>query len=173
MVNLVTALPNVSSTGVLSMQSIPPRFAPTLSTFLNARSRFEVQPFKDKMVLNPGRCYIGTSGQYMQFGIEAGMLVLNENKNSAEDSGQESVDYILSSAAELFQDRVMVVLLSGGSVGKMDGLRAVKSAGGRIIAPEPDSSILPDSFMGAIDEGLIAEVFDSADVRDVLTRFCG
>ena len=173
MVNLVTALPNVLSTGVLSMQSIPPRFAPTLSAFLNARSRFEVQPFNDKMVLNPGRCYIGTSGQHMQFGIEAGMLVLNEKQISEEDSEQESVDYVLSSAAELFQDRVMVVLLSGGNVGKMDGLRAVKSAGGKIIAPEPDSSILPDSFMGAIDEGLIAEVFDSADARDVLTRFCG
>ncbi len=173
MVNLVTALPNVLSTGVLSMQSIPPRFAPTLSAFLNARSRFEVQPFNDKMVLNPGRCYIGTSGQHMQFGIEAGMLVLNEKQISEEDSQQESVDYVLSSAAELFQDRVMVVLLSGGNVGKMDGLRAVKSAGGKIIAPEPDSSILPDSFMGAIDEGLIAEVFDSADARDVLTRFCG
>ena len=173
MVNLVTALPNVLSTGVLSMQSIPPRFAPTLSAFLNARSRFEVQPFNDKMVLNPGRCYIGTSGQHMQFGIEAGMLVLNEKQISEGDSQQESVDYVLSSAAELFQDRVMVVLLSGGNVGKMDGLRAVKSAGGKIIAPEPDSSILPDSFMGAIDEGLIAEVFDSADARDVLTRFCG
>ncbi|MGD9247450.1 MAG: response regulator, partial [Desulfobacteraceae bacterium] len=70
MVNLVTALPNISSTGALSMQSIPPRFAPTLSTFLNARSRFEVQPFKAKMVLNPGRCYIGTSGQHLQFGID-------------------------------------------------------------------------------------------------------
>jgi two-component system chemotaxis response regulator CheB len=173
MVNLLTALPNVSSTGVLSLQSIPPRFAPTLSTFLNARSRFEIQPFRDKVVLNPGRCYIGTSGQHMQFGIEAGMLVLNEKQNSKEDSEQESVDYVLSSAAELFQNRVMVVLLSGGNVGKMDGLRAVKAAGGKIIAPEPDSSILPDSFMGAIEEGLIAEVFDSADARNVLTRFCG
>ncbi len=172
MVNLVTALPDVSNTGVLSLQSIPPRCAPTLSTFLNARSRFEVQPFKDKMVLNPGRCYIGTSGKQMQFDIEEGLLVLNENTNGEEKSDKESMDQVLSSAAELFQERVAVVLLSGGNVGSMDGLRAVNSAGGKIFAPNPETSILPDSFVGAIEEGLITEVFESLDIQAIFTRFC-
>ena len=64
------------------------------------------------------------------------------------------------------------MLLSGGSLGSMDGLRAVQSAGGKIFAPEPDKCILPDSFMPAIDEGLITEVYNSADVSAILTRCC-
>jgi two-component system chemotaxis response regulator CheB len=172
MVNLVTALPDVAHTCVLSLQSIPPRFAPTLSTFLNARSRFEVRPFKEKMVLNPGRCFIGTSGKLMQFDIEKGLLVLNENTNGDAHDMQESMDHVLFSAAEIFQERVMVVLLSGGNVGNLDGLRAVRSAGGIIFAPKPETSILPDSYLGAIEEGLITEMFDSGEFQDILTRFC-
>jgi two-component system, chemotaxis family, protein-glutamate methylesterase/glutaminase len=172
MVNLVTALPNVSSTGVLSLQSIPPRFAPTLSNFLNSRSRFEVQPFKDKTVLNPGRCYIGTNGKSVQFCMENGLKVLQDKKDIEDSDTQKSMDGILSSAAEVFKDQVLVILLSGGDIGTMDGLRAVKSAGGKILAPQPEKSILPDSFVGAIDEELITELFDSAGVQDILARYC-
>jgi len=172
MVNMVTALPNASSTGVLSLQSIPPPFAPTLSTFLNARSRFEVQPLKEKTVLNSGRCYIGTSGQSLQFGIDEGRLVLQKLKSSGDPDEQMSVDRVLSSASELFQDRVVVLLLSGSNVGTMDGLRAIKSAGGRILAQDPKKCILPDSFLPADEEGLITETFDSTTMQEALGRYC-
>lgn len=172
MVNLITALPKVSSTGVLSLQSIPPRFAATLSTFLNARSRFDVQPLKDKTVLIPGRCYIGTNGKAIQFRMENGLQVLQDKQNIKDSDMQESMDGVLASAAGVFKDRVMVVLLSGSDIGTMDGLRAVKSAGGKILAPLPEKSILPDSFVRAIDGGLITELFDSADMQDILARYC-
>jgi two-component system chemotaxis response regulator CheB len=172
MVNLVTALPNVSSTGVLSLQSIPPRFAPTLSTYLNVRSRFEVKPFKDKAILNVGRCYIGTNGKPILFRMENGLKIMRNKQGLEDDAPQESVDGILSSAADIFKDRVLVILLSGGDIGTMDGLRAVKSAGGKILAPKPEKSILPESFMGTIDADLVTELFDTADLQDVLVRYC-
>ena len=173
MVNLVTSLPHVTNTCVLSLQSVPPPFAPTLSSFLNARSRFEVIPLKDKMMLKSGRCCIGTSGEHMWFGIEEGQLMLHSGKGDAENDSLGRVDRVLKNAAEIFQDRVVVMLLSGGSVETMDGLRAVRSAGGQIFAPESDKCILPDSFMPAIDEGLIDEVYNSDDISNILTRCCG
>jgi two-component system chemotaxis response regulator CheB len=172
MVNLVTALPYVASTCVLSLQSIPPRFAPTLSTFLNVRSRFEVKPLKDKTILNAGRCYIGTNGKTIHVRMEDGLKIMRHKKGLEDDTPLESVDSVLSSAADIFKDRVLVILLSGGDIGTMDGLRAVKSAGGRILAPIPEKSILPDSFMGAIDTDLVSKLFDSADLQDVLIRYC-
>lgn len=172
MVNLVTALPNVSSTGVLSLQSIPPRFAATLSTFLNVRSRFEVRPFMDKTILNPGRCYIGTNGIPIHFRMEDGLMMMRNKQALAETIPQDSMDGVLSSAADTYKDRVLVILLSGSDVGTMDGLRAVKSVGGKILAPKPEKSILPDSFMGAIDANLVTELFDSADLQNVLARYC-
>jgi two-component system, chemotaxis family, protein-glutamate methylesterase/glutaminase len=172
MVNLVTALPDVSHTGAISLQSVPPPFAPTLSSFLNVRSRFDVRPLQDKIILKSGCCCIGTSGESMWFDIEEGRLMLHSGKSDLEDPAQDRVDRILTNVAEIFQDRVVVMLLSGGSVGTMEGLRAVQATGGRIYAPEPDKCILPDSFIPAIDEGLITEIYKSDDVAEILTRCC-
>jgi two-component system, chemotaxis family, protein-glutamate methylesterase/glutaminase len=108
----------------------------------------------------------------MWFDIEEGRLMLRSGKNDLEGHAQNRVDRIMTNAAEIFKDRVIVMLLSGGSVGTMDGLRAVQAAGGRIYAPEPDKCILPDSFMPALDEGLITEIYRSDDVAEILTRCC-
>lgn len=172
MVNLITSLPEVADTGVLSLQSIPPRFAPTLSSFLNARSRFEVKPPSEEMVLNPGCCFVGTSGKNLDFGIEEGRLVLQESHDDQDHDDQEIIDQILSNAAALFQDRLVLVLLSGSNIGTMEGLKTVKSLGGTIIALDPQACMLPDSFIPAINEQLITELFHAQDIQEVLNRHC-
>lgn len=171
-VNLVTSLPDASGTGVISLQSVPPPFTPTLSSFLNARSRFDVKPLKDGAILKSGCCYIGNSTKQLEFDINGGQILLNEDKGPKENEISNGFDGVLTSAAELFQERVVVMLLSGGNIGNMDGLNAVKSAGGKIFVPEPDKCILPDSFMPALDEGLVTEVYSAAKLGDLLTRCC-
>ena len=171
-IHMITALPKVSKTTVLSLQSIPPAFAPTLSTYLNQRSRFEIQPFKDSELISPGRCYITNLSLNLHFAVSDGRLVLQKYdiENGAQD--EDSIDRLFLSAAELFQDRVIVMLLSGAEVGTLDGLRAVHSNGGKILAPKPDRCILPASFEKALEEGLIAEQFDPAKLNTVLDRYC-
>ena len=83
-----------------------------------------------------------------------------------------NIDRMLSSAAELFQDRVLVMLLSGAEVGTLEGLRAVQSNGGNILAARPDRCILPASFEPAVEANLVSELFDPADLHAVLVRFC-
>ncbi len=172
MVNMITALPTASKTSVLSLQAIPPKFAPTLSSYLNIRSRFEVKPLAPDALLSPGSCHIGTSGLGLQFGIRDGRLALQKTENDIETDGIDSFDRLLNSAAELFQDRVVVILLSGAELGPMEGLHAIKAAGGRIFAPHLDSCILPATLAPAVDEELVTDMFDPAEIRDLLKRYC-
>jgi len=171
-VHMITGLPKAAQTTVLSLQSIPPPFAPTLSSYLNLRSRFEVQALEDKGHLNAGRCYIANSSLDMQFAISDGRLVLRNNSAEPGIHTEGSIDRLLSGAAELFQDRVLVMLLSGAEVGNLEGLRAVQSNGGKILAPRPDRCILPASFESAMEANLVSELFDPADLHSVLVRYC-
>jgi two-component system chemotaxis response regulator CheB len=171
-VHMITGLPKVTQTTVLSLQSIPPPFAPTLSTYLNMRSRFDVQPLADKGLLNPGRCYIANSSMDMQFAISEGHLALFNNSNTSDPSSEGNIDQLLMSAAELFQDRVLVLLLSGAEVGGLEGLRAIQDSGGKILAPKPDRCILPASIEPAMEANLVAELFDPADLQKVLDSHC-
>jgi two-component system, chemotaxis family, protein-glutamate methylesterase/glutaminase len=171
-VHMITGLPKVTQTTVLSLQAIPPPLAPTLSAYLNMRSRFDVQPFADKGLLNPGRCFIANSSMDVQFAITDGRLSLHDNSVAAGKSNEGNIDRLLVSAAELFQDRVLVLLLSGAEVGDLEGLRAIQSGGGKILAPKPDRCILPASIEPAMAANLVAELFDPADLQKVLTSYC-
>ncbi len=171
-VHLITGLPRVAQTTVLSLQAIPPPFAPTLSSYLNLRSRFEVRPLTDKGLLNPGRCYIANSNLDVQFAISEGRLVIHNDSAEPEERSNDNIDRMLISAAELFQERVLVMLLSGAEVGTLEGLRAVRSNGGKILAARPDRCILPASFEPAVEADLVSELFDPADLHAVLVRFC-
>jgi two-component system, chemotaxis family, protein-glutamate methylesterase/glutaminase len=171
-VNMITGLPGVTRTTVLSLQSIPPPFAPTLSSYLNMRSRFDVQPLVEKGILNPGLCYIANSSLDMQFAISDGRLALFDNSAASGSVNSGSIDRLLLSAAELFQDRVLVLLLSGADVGDLEGLHAIRAAGGKILAPKPDRCILPASIEPAMAADLVGELFDPANLHKVLVSHC-
>ncbi|MBI5896178.1 MAG: response regulator [Desulfobacterales bacterium] len=169
---MVSSLPINPVASVLSMQSIPPQFAPALSEYLNARSRFEVQALDSGAVLCPGRCYIGASGRSLEIGRVGTVRVLKDATREDADEVINSLDQLLGNAAELFGNKIVVFLLSGGEVGTMAGLHKIKAAGGYIVAPQPDKCIMPKSIAPVVDEGLITELFDPKDMVHVLRRYC-
>ena len=170
--SLITALPASSETAAVSMLSIPPPFAPTLASFLNLRSRFDIKTLTAESILSSGRCYLGSSGINLEFGVIQGRIVLQKPALLEEGTEPESFDRLLASAAELYHDQVVVVLLSGADLGSMEGLNAIKSAGGHIIAPELESCILPATLEPAKSAGLITDTFNLMDVTEMLERYC-
>ncbi len=169
---MVSSLPINPVASVLSMQSIPPQFAPALSEYLNARSRFEVQALDSGAVLCPGRCYIGASGRALEIGKVGTVRVLNDATKEDTEEMLNSLDQLLTNAADLFGSQTIVFLLSGGEVGSLAGLRKVKAAGGIIVAPQPEKCIMPKTIVPVVDEGLITELFDPKDMVHVLRRYC-
>lgn len=169
---MVSSLPINPVASVLSMQSIPPQFAPALSEYLNARSRFEVQALDSGAVLCPGRCYIGASGRSLEIGQIGTVRVLRDATMEDMDEVLNSLDHLLANAAELFGNKVVAFLLSGGELGTMAGLRKIKAAGGYIVAPQPNKCIMPKTIEPAVEAGLVTELFDPKDMVHVLKRYC-
>lgn len=173
MVNLITALPSGTQASVLSRQTIPPPFAPTLATYLNARSRFEVLPLNQQMPLCPGRCYICTGGQKFEIVKSGSVHMLSKAAVAREDNNAiECLDHLLNNAVNIFHDRVVVVLLSGAELDSMDGLRKVKAAGGHIVAPPLESCILPATIEPALEQDLVTDLFNPADADEIFSRYC-
>jgi two-component system chemotaxis response regulator CheB len=171
-VSLITAMPQASETAALSMLSIPPPFAPTLASFLNLRSRFEVIALSETATLSPGRCHLGASGAHLEFAAVQGRIVLGQSSISTESANGQSFDHLLVSATQLYNDNVVVVLLSGAELGSMQGLNAVKAAGGKIVAPELDSCILPATIEPAKTADLITDTFHLNDARKMMGHYC-
>ncbi len=174
MVNMAVSLPMETRTCVVSLQSIPPQFTSPLSDYLRARSRFDAQPLPDNAILCPGRCYVGASGRAMEIDtIRAVWRLKNSTMEMREESGGDNLDYFLTSAAERYRDKAIVMLLSGGELGTLEGLRQIKAAGGHILAPQLDKAILPATIQAAADDELITQFFDPKDMEKILKQYCG
>jgi two-component system, chemotaxis family, protein-glutamate methylesterase/glutaminase len=172
MVHAIASLPPSPSACVLSMQSIPPQFAPALSDFLNVRSRFDVQPLADGATVCRGRCYVGASGRTLDIDVAGEGHVFNHADNPRLGEDQSSLDYLFRRAADLYKENVVVLLLSGCEYGTIEGLRRVHAAGGHIVAPQLDKCILPATIEPVLNENLITEMFDPKDMVHVLRRYC-
>lgn len=172
MVNVMTTLPKSSKATVLSLQSIPPLFAPTLATFLNARSRFDIHPLAPNSPLCPGRGYICTNGVAAKIQRRANRLELNLLPSTETAAGQDgNFDHLLRQTLHIYKQRVVVILLSGAELGSMETLREVRETGGVVLAPKLASCILPATLEPAVDEGLVTELFDPAGIEEVLAKY--
>ncbi len=171
-VSTLTTLPQISRTSVMSLQSIPPHFSPTLADYLNARSAFEVRPLTDGAPLCPGRCYIGAAGQAMEIQRQGAQRVFRVMSTTAPNNEKNTCDDLLSRVAEMFGNKAVVFLLSGGEIGSMAGLRAIKAAGGQIVAPRLEKCILPATIAPAMENDLIAEMYHPKSLGEVVRRYC-
>jgi two-component system chemotaxis response regulator CheB len=65
------------------------------------------------------------------------------------------VDDFLVSASKVFQSNVLAGLLSGGPGIGVEGLRAVRQAGGLTVVQEPELSVDPRMAEGALQKGIV------------------
>lgn len=141
--NIITALPANFPLPIILIQHMPAAFTGAFAQRLNSLSKIEVKEAADGDVLKPGCAYLAPGGKQM---------LLDGNENSArlrirEDDSpritfKPSVDISFGSAAKVFQDKVLAVVLTGmGSDGR-DGSRLLKQMGSRIWAQDEASSVV-------------------------------
>jgi len=76
------------------------------------------------------------------------------------------VNEAMISAAAVFSDRAVGVLLTGLGGDGTEGMRAISAAGGLTIAQDAASSIVHDMALRAIDAGVVADVLPLWSIAD-------
>lgn len=75
-----------------------------------------------------------------------------------------SIDVLFDSAARVWEDALVAVILSGANGDGTAGMRAVKAAGGRTIAQEPSTAVAPYMPQAAIEAGVTDDVLPIARI---------
>lgn len=83
-------------------------------------------------------------------------------------SPQPSINVLLRSLAEEAGPRSVSVILSGTGSDGGDGSTAVRSAGGRTVAQDPDSARYRDMPLAAIDSGEVEFVLEPRDIGPLI-----
>ena len=156
LVNTIHLFPNNTDASILVLHEMPPEFVSPLSSYLNDRTVITVLPIQTDVLLLGGNCYIGTTGAPLKLNAALGSYTLSiEGTKSADNRADHPFSGFLHSVCKSFSGPIQVVLLSGATVGNLDGLRCIKERNGQIIVQPLHSSMVPEQLEKAIQAGLV------------------
>jgi len=141
--SIITALPADFPVPILLVQHMPAAFTGAFAARLNSLSKIEVKEAADGDVLRPGVAYLAPGGKQMLLdGTDSHCKIRIKEDDSPRITFKPSVDITFGSAAKVYQDKVLAIVLTGmGSDGR-DGARLLKQFGSRVWAQDEASCVV-------------------------------
>jgi two-component system CheB/CheR fusion protein len=158
---LVSTLPADFPAPIILAQHLDPERPSALGDILMRRATLPVEIIEDHAVLQPGRIYVVPSNTDVR--IEDGHIGLDRSV----ERPRPSIDRLLSSAALVYAERLIAVILTGtggdGAAGAVD----VKDAGGVVVIQSPESARYP-SMPSTIPPSIVDFSVDIQDIGPLL-----
>lgn len=140
------------------VQHMPPMFTGILAERLTQASKIRVCEAVDGMALEAGRAYVAP-GDFHKRLRRAGMRVCARlDREPLENACRPAVDALFRSAAEVYGRHILAVVMTGMGQDGLRGSRAVREAGGRILAQDEATSVVWGMPGAVAREGLADRV---------------
>jgi two-component system chemotaxis response regulator CheB len=159
---LIPQIPGDIDAGILIVQHMPPVFTKSLAERLNTLSKIEVREAKEGDEIKNGVALIAPGDYHMTVeektvnGKQKRFVSLN--KKPKIHGVRPAVDVTFSSAAEIFQQNLVAVLLTGMGRDGAQAMGAIKAKGGKTIAQDEKTSIIFGMPKAAIELGVVDRV---------------
>lgn len=163
---LSTILPDFALP-VLVVQHLHPDDNGSFARHLAATAGLPVIDAYDKVQIRPGHIYTAPANYHMlleQDGTIA--LSLDEKVNWS----RPSIDVLFESAARAVGAGLIAIILSGANADGAAGVRAIKAAGGLVLAQDPGTAEFPVMPEAAIATGAVDEVLPIREIRQRLAE---
>jgi two-component system, chemotaxis family, protein-glutamate methylesterase/glutaminase len=152
---VVPALPADLSAAVIIVQHMPPGFTGSLAHRLDQLSQLTVKEAAQGDVLHNGTAYVARGGYHLVIEPE-GILALNQDPSVC--GVRPSVDVTVMSAAQIFGDRLLSVILTGMGTDGTRGARQAKMRGGRVIAEDESTCVVWGMPRSVAEAGLADKI---------------
>ena len=133
---------------IIIVQHLYPDSNDFLARNLNAVCSLNVVEASEKEKIQAGNIYISPANYHLL--IEANhtfSLSIDVKVNYS----RPSIDVLFESAADIYRDRLIGILLTGANSDGAKGLKYIKTMGGTTIAQDPESAEVPAMPLSAIN----------------------
>jgi two-component system chemotaxis response regulator CheB len=154
-------------------QHMPPDFTRAFADRLNRFSALKIREAESGDVVSPGEVLIAPGGKNLEFFLKGEDVIAKVSEPRSHQRYLPSADTLFSSAANVFGDRLVGVVLTGmGNDGAM-GAHSVKEKGGVVIAEAEESCVVFGMPKEAIATGSVKSVVPLQDICREILRFTG
>ncbi len=106
-----------------------------------------VEPF-DKQPFKNGTAYLAPANYHVYFDFGNKIVLSTEEQVN---HSRPSIDLSFMSAAYLFQDKLLAVILSGANKDGVNGMKAIQEFGGKTIVQDPADCQIDTMTQGTLD----------------------
>jgi two-component system, chemotaxis family, protein-glutamate methylesterase/glutaminase len=140
-----------------------------LSSFLQHFTVLPVHEVEDKEFIQPGHIYFAPADYHLL--VEDGYFSLSVD--APVSYARPSIDVLLESAADVYGERVIGIILTGANQDGVQGLSALKARGGKAIVQAPNTAESPILPAAAIASVAVDWVLPLAQIAPLLMHLCG
>ena len=112
----------------------------TLEELIKLKVSSNVKLVEDKVALLPGFIYVAPSNYHLLFEKNN---TLSLDTSEKVNYSRPSIDVSFESAAEVYKNQLIGILLSGSNADGTEGLKAIQEEGGTIVVQDPESAEMP------------------------------
>jgi two-component system chemotaxis response regulator CheB len=159
--NIIAGLPANFRIPVLVIIHRNSTFDSSLEELFASRTKLPIKEVEEKESILPGTIYTCPSDYHLLFENDRTFsLDYSERINFS----RPSIDVSFRSAAEVFGPNLVCCLLSGGNADGVDGLAAVRDAGGMTIVQDPATADVPYMPQHAVSNVEIDHIIPSDEL---------
>lgn len=158
-----------SNATVLVAQHMPDKFTRTFAERLDKRGAFRVLEAQGGELASRRSAFVCPGRQCMEIseGVD-GELKISVHPPSANDAYIPSANRLFASAAKVAKDRAIAVILTGMGDDGVEGARAVKAAGGLVIAESHETAVVNGMPGAAVKAGVVDKVLPLPEIAALL-----
>jgi two-component system chemotaxis response regulator CheB len=161
---LLSALPAACRLPLIIVMHIPRERPSLLPEVFGARCALPVKEAEDKEPIQPGTVYFAPPDYHLL--IDRGPAFALSTDEPVHFS-RPSIDVLFDSAADIYGERVLGVILTGANQDGAEGLAAIGRAGGRTVVQDPVSAAVPYLPQAALEEGPVDFVLSLEQLREL------
>ena len=165
--DLVPKLPAPLGSGAMIVQHMPPGFTASLAARLDAASKLKVVEATGGEIIDSGHLFLAPGGAHLRFGDDRRLRLSDE----APMGGlRPRADLTILDAAKVYGPSLLLVVLTGMGKDGLDGARAVKKAGGRVLVEAESTCVVYGMPRAVAEAGLADEILPLDELPAAIAR---
>lgn len=171
--NIFSAIQDEIPVAFAVAQHMPPDFTRAFAERLNRFSALRIREAANGDILSPGEVLIAPGGRNLEFFPKGADVIAKISEPKGHQRYLPSIDTLFSSAATIFKNRLLGVVLTGmGNDGAL-GVHAIKDSGGTVFAEAEESCVVFGMPKEAIATGLVDRIVALPQVCKEILLHCG
>ncbi|UPQ87202.1 protein-glutamate methylesterase/protein-glutamine glutaminase [Vibrio sinaloensis] len=154
---ILTKLPANYPHPIVLIQHMPATFTAAFASRLNSLCKIQVKEAEDGDVLKPGVAYLAPGGKQMMIDGRPGSAKLRVIDGGERMNYKPCVDVTFGSAAKIYANQVLSMVLTGMGADGREGARMLKNAGATIWAQDEESCVVYGMPQAVAKAGISSE----------------